>query len=76
MRDRFYWRTIGYHVWGIFERHPDNQPDEVRPDSELDTLIESVGARGRGDAAAREYCRESVQTLNDDWYLKLQVAGS
>lgn len=75
MRDRFYWRTIGYHVWGIFERHHDNMPDENRPDSELDRLIESVGARGRGDAGAKAYCREAVAKLNDDYFERLMDAG-
>jgi hypothetical protein len=64
MRNRYYWRTIGYHVWGIFERHPDNLDETVRPESAIDRMIESVGARGRGDAAAREYCREAVAKLN------------
>jgi hypothetical protein len=66
---------LGYHVWGIFERHDNNMDDRVRPDSELDKLIESVGARGRGDAAARQYCRDTVQRLNDEWFEKLQIAG-
>jgi len=63
-RDRFYWRTIGYHVWGIFERHDDNMPISVRPESDLDKLIESKGARGCGDQAAKEYCRHRTFALN------------
>lgn len=63
-RDRFYWRTIGYHVWGIFRRDDANMPISVRPDSALDRLVESVGARGQGDQAAKDHARHRTFTLN------------
>lgn len=64
MRDRYYWRTIGYHVWGIFLRDDRNMDEATRPDSMLDRLVESVGANRRGDAAARDLCRSRVERLN------------
>lgn len=63
-RDRFYWRTISYHVWGIFRRHDDNMPIAVKPNSALDRLVESVGANKLGDAEARDRCRHRTNALN------------
>lgn len=64
MRDRYYWRTIGYHVWAILRRADENMPEDVRPDSDRDSFVETVGARGRGDQAAKDYCRAEVARLN------------
>ena len=64
MRPLYYSRTIGYHVWGVFERHDRNLDASVVPISDLDYLIETVGARGIGDAVAREKVRDRVETLN------------
>lgn len=63
-RDRFYVRTARYHVWAVMERHPDNLDASKRPDSYLDTVVCHYGARGRGDAAAREQARLHAERLN------------
>jgi hypothetical protein len=63
-RDRFYWRTIGYHLWGIFERHDDNMPIVARPDSALDRLVESKGAALADDDLAKDYVRHRTFALN------------
>lgn len=63
MRPRYYMRT-SYHVWTILRRADCNMDESVRPDSEADSLVEHIGARGRGDAAARQLARETVDRLN------------
>ena len=64
MRQRYYSKTIGYHVWGVFKRHDDNMDESAIPCSDLDTLLQTVGARGIGDAAARDLVRSRVETFN------------
>lgn len=63
VRERFYVRTT-YHVWTIMRRHDSNLDADVRPDSALDTIVEHIGARGRGDRAARTLARETCDKLN------------
>ena len=62
-RPRFYVKTT-YHVWTICRRHDDNLDGNRRPNSDLDAHIESIGARGRGDRAARALARERCDALN------------
>lgn len=49
-KPRYYIRTR-YHVWSIIDR-----TDR--------TVVEHIGARGRGDEAARELARETCARLN------------
>lgn len=62
-RDRYYVKTR-YHVWTIMRRHDANLDPAAKPNSNLDEPVEHIGARGRGDAAARTLARETTDRLN------------
>lgn len=62
-RERYYVLTR-YHVWTIMRRHDANMDASVRPDSAMDVAVDHIGARGRGDRAARALARERCDALN------------
>lgn len=65
LRPLYYTRTTRPHVWAVMERHADNRNPEKRPCSDLDLVIEWVGAKQhRGDQNAREYARATCERLN------------
>jgi hypothetical protein len=64
MRDRYYIRTR-WHVWAIMRRCDANRDPAVIPDSYKDDVVQHIGARGRGDAAARKTARELCDRLNE-----------
>lgn len=63
-RERYYVRTIRYHVWGVFRRTDRNMDGTKIPESAEDTMIESIGARGIGDDEARKRAANVVAKLN------------
>lgn len=65
MRDRYYFRTMRYHVWAVMRRHDDNMPEGAIPNSDLDEVEEWVSPRQHGgDAGAKAYGRARVERLN------------
>lgn len=64
-RDRYYFRSMRYHVWAVMRRHDDNMDASAIPNSDLDQVEEWVGPREHGgDAGAKEYGRARVAALN------------
>lgn len=65
LRSAYYMRTIRPHVWAIMERHPSNLDANVKPASDLDTVLEWVSAREHGgDRGARAYGMRATNDLN------------